>query len=469
MKPRGALTILKMAAGGQPAAVQKIAFSPNYAPTGVGGDSEPDPATLDWAGAFSGLAGRDGKPLQQGGYTVTPQGTGYRVYDGVNKKAGHNLYSNLVPDGQGGWKMNPWHEKKHDNLGKDMLKMGAALAAGYGGAALMSGLSGALGASAASSGAGFIGEGVASGIPAWDAAATSAGLDLGAGAGAAGSGAGATMDFGLPEGWNPGPGTQVADAARGGLEYLPEAPTDPHGFTGGFGDGLGAAPEVNPYGSGSGWGGDTLSAMNAANDTAAKTWMDKLLEYGGKGADVLGKLAKGDKEALGWLKMLNTGLGMYASLNPPRGPQVNTNPQSRFNNWNPAQQKSFDKFFGAPLKPFNFIPPNVAPRYAASGGAIHSNGCPCRMCKGGALRQYAQGGLFVEGQDGGQDDTVEAMLSPGEYVFDADVVSALGDGNNAAGAAKLDEMRERIREHKRGAPFDEIPPKARGALSYLRG
>ena len=61
-----------------------------------------------------------------------------------------------------------------------------------------------------------------------------------------------------------------------------------------------------------------------------------------------------------------------------------------------------------------------------------------------------------------------ARLSPGEYVFDADVVSALGDGNNEHGAALLDQMRERIRAHKRSAPADRIPPKAHAPERYLK-
>lgn len=76
---------------------------------------------------------------------------------------------------------------------------------------------------------------------------------------------------------------------------------------------------------------------------------------------------------------------------------------------------------------------------------------------------------FVPGADGGQADTVTIQVSPGEYVFDAETVSALGDGNTEAGARLLDEMRQRIREHKRAAPVDEIPPEAEVPEGYLPG
>ena len=83
---------------------------------------------------------------------------------------------------------------------------------------------------------------------------------------------------------------------------------------------------------------------------------------------------------------------------------------------------------------------------------------------------YAQGGSpnYVAGGTPGQADKIPAQLSDGEYVMDADVVSALGDGNNAAGAAKLDQMRQNIRSHKRSAPANSIPPKAKSPLAYMK-
>jgi hypothetical protein len=91
---------------------------------------------------------------------------------------------------------------------------------------------------------------------------------------------------------------------------------------------------------------------------------------------------------------------------------------------------------------------------------------------------YAEGGLtagevgpgghgYVAGLSGGQDDLIPARLSDGEYVMDAETVAHLGDGNNAAGAAKLDKFRENIRAHKRSADPSEIPPKARALESYM--
>lgn len=77
------------------------------------------------------------------------------------------------------------------------------------------------------------------------------------------------------------------------------------------------------------------------------------------------------------------------------------------------------------------------------------------------------GSNYVQGKGTGQSDDIDAKLADGEYVFDADIVSALGDGSNKAGAQALDKMREAIREHKRSAPVNKIPPKARSPLAYL--
>ena len=76
---------------------------------------------------------------------------------------------------------------------------------------------------------------------------------------------------------------------------------------------------------------------------------------------------------------------------------------------------------------------------------------------------------LLKGMQAGQDDGVPINASHGEYVMDADVVAALGDGNTDAGAAKLDMMRENIRKHKRSAPTSKIPPKAKPVKAYLKG
>jgi len=85
----------------------------------------------------------------------------------------------------------------------------------------------------------------------------------------------------------------------------------------------------------------------------------------------------------------------------------------------------------------------------------------------GGRADYREGAPVV-GKGTGQPDDIPALLSDGEYVIDADTVAALGDGSNKAGAKLLDEFRELIREHKRSASADKIPPKAKSPLAYLK-
>ena len=78
------------------------------------------------------------------------------------------------------------------------------------------------------------------------------------------------------------------------------------------------------------------------------------------------------------------------------------------------------------------------------------------------------GGKYVEGKGDGTSDDIAAMLANGEYVFSADVVAALGNGSNKAGASALDQMVQKIRSRARSAPPDKLPPDAKSPLEYLK-
>ncbi len=54
----------------------------------------------------------------------------------------------------------------------------------------------------------------------------------------------------------------------------------------------------------------------------------------------------------------------------------------------------------------------------------------------------------VRGKGTGRSDDIDAKLSDGEYVMDAETVALLGDGSNEAGAKRLDQMRVNLRKHK---------------------
>lgn len=95
---------------------------------------------------------------------------------------------------------------------------------------------------------------------------------------------------------------------------------------------------------------------------------------------------------------------------------------------------------------------------------------------------FAQGGAPLQQDDGstpdgpvagagtGRSDHIDAKLSDGEYIVDAETVALLGDGSTAAGAEALDRMREAIRAHKGAAlAKGQISPDARSPISYLMG
>lgn len=90
-----------------------------------------------------------------------------------------------------------------------------------------------------------------------------------------------------------------------------------------------------------------------------------------------------------------------------------------------------------------------------------------KFAKGGALSRIA---YMAQGSGTGRDDTIDAKLSDGEYVIDAETVALLGDGSTKAGAKKLEEMRQAIRAHKGAAlAKGKFSPDAKSPLQYLKG
>jgi hypothetical protein len=100
----------------------------------------------------------------------------------------------------------------------------------------------------------------------------------------------------------------------------------------------------------------------------------------------------------------------------------------------------------------------------ATGGSIPENFSP---------QFYSEGGLgsmkhaYVRGAGTGTSDSIPAMLSNGEFVIPADVVSSLGDGSNDSGAKILDSFLTTIRSHKQKHDAKHLPAQSKGALGYL--
>lgn len=155
--------------------------------------------------------------------------------------------------------------------------------------------------------------------------------------------------------------------------------------------------------------------------------------------------------ALGLLGSLFRGGGGGVSGGGANGAPANK--FGEFNDWTAAQKPGVQAFFNRGPQTQAWKP--VATGYA-SGGEVP-----------GALQAVSAPAGYVGGYGSGQADNVEARLSPGEFVMDADVVSALGDGSNEEGARRLEQMRQRVRAHKRSAPASRIPPAAETPEHYL--
>jgi hypothetical protein len=169
------------------------------------------------------------------------------------------------------------------------------------------------------------------------------------------------------------------------------------------------------------------------------------------------------------------------------------------------------------MKALRHLQPNISP-----AGNMASGGLPKKYqeaAPAGHNTEFVTGltGYYADGRGTGQSDDIPAMLHDGDYVMDAETVSALGDGSskagrqvldgfrtqvphsaksggsvvpakiadgeyvfpesfvtalgqgdNKSGASILDGLREKLREHKRSAPLNKIPPKAKSPLDYIK-
>jgi len=127
----------------------------------------------------------------------------------------------------------------------------------------------------------------------------------------------------------------------------------------------------------------------------------------------------------------------------------------------------------AALKPGNSSAAPAPTQQHGTTGMTWNKSVSKKKAHGGSIQGPSGAPLgalgLLRGDSPGQQDDVPINGSNGEYMMDADTVSALGDGNTDAGAKKLDQMRQNIRAHKRAAPKNKIPPKAKNPEAYLKG
>ena len=128
-----------------------------------------------------------------------------------------------------------------------------------------------------------------------------------------------------------------------------------------------------------------------------------------------------------------------------------------------AEQAAHYGETGAPHQQLSITPGETKRVYLANGGMVndgYTDSGTYGPQDGGIVNGYAQGG---------QADNVHAMLSEGEFVIPADVVSALGDGSTKAGSSALTQMMHEIRSMSRSAPNSSIPKAMGSPLSMIMG
>lgn len=131
--------------------------------------------------------------------------------------------------------------------------------------------------------------------------------------------------------------------------------------------------------------------------------------------------------------------------------------------------------YGAAPRPNSAPPVRVAPGLAAVRGANFASGGAASGPDGpgrppGMLQAAARASGHVQGAGTGRSDEIDAKLSNGEYVMDAETVSLLGDGSTEAGAKRLDELRKNLRSHKgKALAKGKFSPAAKKPEQYLKG
>jgi hypothetical protein len=189
---------------------------------------------------------------------------------------------------------------------------------------------------------------------------------------------------------------------------------------------------------------------------------------GGQGGGLLGNLNMGTLLAGGALLAATSGMGSapaqaqqaVATL-PPEQREYFNRPNVAWD-WGRIQRD-------ASMSGMNmgqYISTNF-PRFTSGQYNVQPATTAPRMAQGGPLSAVAR---FARGAGTGRSDEIDAKLSDGEYVLDAETVAMLGDGSSKAGAQRLDQMREAIRSHKgKALAKGKFSPDAKSPLSYLKG
>jgi len=189
---------------------------------------------------------------------------------------------------------------------------------------------------------------------------------------------------------------------------------------------------------------------------------------GGQGGGLLGNLNMGTLLAGGAALAAASGMGSAPAPAQQAVATLPPNQQEYFNRpgvtWDWGRIQRDASMSGMSMG--QYIATNF-PRFTSGQYNAQSTTAAPGMAQGGALSAVAR---FARGAGTGRSDEIDAKLSDGEYVIDAETVAMLGDGSSKAGAQRLDQMREAIRSHKgKALAKGKFSPNAKSPLSYLKG
>lgn len=147
----------------------------------------------------------------------------------------------------------------------------------------------------------------------------------------------------------------------------------------------------------------------------------------------------------------------YQSMSRQRAPAMSVDDYATY-----GQSGGEHRFFTDPTYTPRGATAMVAPPAADPGPNMH---LPDMRLEPIAKRA---GGGGVNGPGSGREDKIDALLSDGEYVMDAESVALLGDGSGDEGSRRLDQLRANLRRHKGNAlAKGKFSPAAKDPMAYM--
>jgi hypothetical protein len=248
--------------------------------------------------------------------------------------------------------------------------------------------------------------------------------------------------------------------------------------------GAGTLAGVAPSGLPSGVGGYTPAGAGMASGDAGVSSAGGSGGILGQMKDMFTKGIYNPDGSVNWMNAIKLGTGVASSLGSLAGKGNAQTQPTMPAGWNdPAQFQSMHRDRTAPMSADEyanygttggqhrfFTDPTYGPRGATAAPELVNDPSPNMHLPDMSLQPVARraGGGGVRGPGSGRSDDIDARLSDGEYVIDAESVALLGDGSSAEGSRRLDALRTNLRKHKGAAlTKGKFSPAAKDPMHYM--